>query len=244
LAVAVGRLRPTRLGASAVLPPDCDPGVDPAIHAAPARLRDDSGDAGYSQGPYTESSPSRVSSGSAPAELSSPWIGARRRPTRRARSERAWLAPSTRQMCPNTIELLRPFSRKPSAFTRKFPCRASSGSSPCRTFVPSGSALAGGQLRNNALWPRPPLAVVLCAERRGWPGQARPGRWTVRPTATAIRAKCRLHSDIRTSRKALGAADAISLSATAICRRTNAAILPDRRAGKFRAWREQPGCRT
>jgi hypothetical protein len=115
----VGRLRPTRLGASAVLPPDCDPGVDPAIHAAPARLRDDSGDAGYSQGPYTESSPSRVSSGSAPAELSSPWIGARRRPTRRARSERAWLAPSTRQ-CPNTIELLRPFSRKPSAFTRKF----------------------------------------------------------------------------------------------------------------------------
>jgi hypothetical protein len=46
----VGRLRPTRLGASAVLPPDCDPGVDPAIHAAPARLRDDSGSAGYSQG--------------------------------------------------------------------------------------------------------------------------------------------------------------------------------------------------
>jgi hypothetical protein len=66
---------------------------------------------------------------------------------------------------------------------------ASNGSSPCRTFVPSGSALAGGQLRNNALWPRPPLAVVLCAERRGWPGQARPGRWTVRPTSTAIRAK-------------------------------------------------------
>ena len=35
IASAAGWLLPARLGASAVLPPDYDPGVDPAIHAAP-----------------------------------------------------------------------------------------------------------------------------------------------------------------------------------------------------------------